>query len=259
MSPHLVQIGISCCRPVFMASRRKQEMKAHRRRLLTNLLFIESRSLIRTRRFRMLLGNALVLFVFGLIIITEEDQKYEFVSKLWICLNITSPVAVFGFLMFSKDGAFYNALCSKSLPIEQYVKAKILLLNIFVGLSCLLLCFFVAGIQRWLVFAAALYSSGIGVPLTVYVSSFDRRKIDYNRSAFFNYEGVSILKQFILIPPMLPMIFLQRFHYLGISLMFLSGLIGMSLLRFWIRVITKNLQAKKFLMLEGFRNATLGN
>ncbi|MCF6295157.1 MAG: DUF5687 family protein [Flavobacteriaceae bacterium] len=158
------------------------------------------------------------------------------------------------------DSGYYKLLMSQNFKYEQYLKSKFTLMAI----SVILL--FVLGIPYiyfgWKVlithFAAAIYNIGVNTHVIMYGGSYNRKKINLDERAAFNFQGTGAVQWLIGIPLMLiPMLIFGLFNWLlnfetAIAFLIILGLIGIVFHQKIMKVITNKYVATKYKMIEAF-------
>ncbi|MDO5978821.1 DUF5687 family protein [Flavivirga spongiicola] len=166
----------------------------------------------------------------------------------------------FGQFIPAWDSGYYKLLMSQNIKYEQYLKSKFTLM----ALSIIIL--FVLSIPYvyfgWKIllahFAAAIYNLGINTHVILYGGSFNRKKIDLNQKAAFNYQGTGAVQWLIGIPLLLiPMGIFALFYFLiGFEIACLSlatlGVIGVVFHQKLMKTITKKYLESKYKMIDAF-------
>ena len=107
-------------------------------------------------------------------------------------------------------------------------------------------------------FAAAIYNFGVNTHVMLYGGSFNRKKIDLNQKAAFNYQGTGAVQWLIGIPLLLiPMGVFAGFYFLlsfKIACLVLAGLgiVGIVLHQKLMKIITAKYLESKYKMIDAF-------
>src|SRR5690606_2782807 len=111
----------------------------------------------------------------------------------------------FGQSIAAWDSGYYKMLMSQNIKYEHYLKSKFTLMALSVVILFVLSIPYVYfGWKILLVhFAAAIYNIGINTHVILWGGSFNRKKIDLNQRAAFNYQGTGAMQWLIGIPFML--------------------------------------------------------
>ncbi|WP_272023189.1 DUF5687 family protein [Olleya namhaensis] len=166
----------------------------------------------------------------------------------------------FGQFIPAWDSGYYKMLMSQNIKYEQYLKSKYTLMMLSVIIMFVLSIPYVYFGWKILVahFAAAIYNIGINTYVIMLGGSFNRKKIDLNQRAAFNYQGTGAVQWIIGIPLLLlPLAIFGSLTYFvgfyaGISALIALGLIGIIFHQKTMRFITKKYLASKYEMVKAF-------
>ena len=166
----------------------------------------------------------------------------------------------FGQFIPAWDSSYYNMLMSQNFKYERYLKSKFTIMTISVALL------FVLGIPYvyfgWDIlavhFAAMIYNIGVNSHVILYGGTFNRKKINLDEKAAFNFQGTGAVQWLIGLPLMLlPMgIFalinwLVSFEIASLTLVIL-GFVGIALHKNLMASITKKYIKNKYVMINAF-------
>jgi hypothetical protein len=151
-------------------------------------------------------------------------------------------------------------LMSQNIKYEQYLRSKFILMVLSVGIMFVLSIPYVYFGWKILVahFAAAIYNIGVNSHVMLYGGSFNRKKIDLNQRAAFNYQGTGAVQWIIGLPLMLlPMLIFAILNWLvgfevGIAVLILMGIAGIALHKKLMKMITKRYLNSKYKMIDAF-------
>ena len=151
-------------------------------------------------------------------------------------------------------------LMSQNFKYERYLKSKFTIMTISVALL------FVLGIPYvyfgWDIlavhFAAMIYNIGVNSHVILYGGTFNRKKINLDEKAAFNFQGTGAVQWLIGLPLMfLPMAifglinWLVNFEIATITLGAL-GFVGIALHKKFMAAITKKYITNKYVMINAF-------
>ena len=166
----------------------------------------------------------------------------------------------FGQFIPAWDSSYYNMLMSQNFKYERYLKSKFTIMTISVALL------FVLGIPYvyfgWKIlvvhFAAMIYNVGVNTHVILYGGTFNRKKINLDEKAAFNFQGTGAVQWLIgLALMLLPMgIFalinwLVSFEIASLTLVIL-GFVGIALHKNLMASITKKYIKNKYVMINAF-------
>ncbi len=166
----------------------------------------------------------------------------------------------FGQFIPAWDSGYYKMLMSQNIKYEQYLRSKHVLMALSVIVMFVLSIPYVYFGWKILVahFAAAIYNIGVNTHVILLGGSYNRKKIDLNQRAAFNYQGTGAVQWLIGIPLMvLPMILFAITNWLigfeaGIALLIILGIIGIVFHKKFMRTITEKYLNSKYKMIDAF-------
>jgi hypothetical protein len=170
----------------------------------------------------------------------------------------------FGQFIPAWDSGYYKMLMSQNIKYEQYLKSKFTLMAASVIILFILSIPYVYFGWKILLahFAAAIYNIGINTHVILLGGSFNRKKINLNQRAAFNYQGTGAVQWLIGIPLMLLPLGLfglvymvSSFEIACLSLATL-GLIGIVFHQKLMNFITQKYVNSKYKMIDAFSQET---
>ena len=166
----------------------------------------------------------------------------------------------FGQFIPAWDSGYYKLLMSQNIKYEQYLKSKYTLMALSVIILFVLSIPYVYFGWKILLahFAAAIYNLGVNTHVILLGGSFNRKKIDLNQRAAFNYQGTGAVQWLIGIPLMLLPLgifglsyFLAGFE-IGCLVLALLGIIGIVFHQKLMTFITARYVKSKYKMIDAF-------
>ena len=166
----------------------------------------------------------------------------------------------FGQFIPAWDSGYYKMLMSQNIKYEQYLRSKFILMVMSVVIL------FVLGIPYvyfgWKILiahlAAAIYNIGVNSHVILWGGSFNRKKIDLDKKAAFNYQGTGAVQWLIGIPLMLvPMGLFALINWLlgfeaAVATLVILGILGIVLHKKLMRFITQKYLDSKYKMIDAF-------
>ncbi|TXD50592.1 MULTISPECIES: DUF5687 family protein [unclassified Polaribacter] len=198
---------------------------------------------------------------YGLIFYT--NPMYAEIDVLMVLVGIFSTgtfLINFGQFIPAWDSSYYKMLMSQNFKYERYLKSKFTIMSISVVLLFLLgIPYVYFGWEILAVhFAAMIYNIGVNTHVILYGGTFNRKKINLDEKAAFNFQGTGAVQWLIGFPLMfLPMgIFglinwLVSFEIATITIAVL-GFIGVALHKKLMASITKKYIKNKYVMIHAF-------
>lgn len=166
----------------------------------------------------------------------------------------------FGQFIPAWDSGYYKLLMSQNIKYEQYLRSKFILMVISVVLLFVLGIPYVYFGYKILIahFAAAIYNIGVNTHVILWGGSFNRKKIDLDKKAAFNYQGTGAVQWLIGIPLMLlPMGLFGLVNWLvgfaaAVAVLILLGIVGIVLHKKLMKGITQKYLDSKYKMIDAF-------
>lgn len=227
------------------------------------LIAVDLKLIFRNKRPRSLFMMSLIFVLYGFILYKPNYLNSGHFGILMLGALFVTGIFVsnYGQFLFAWQSGHFDGLMSGRLSVRTYTKSKFLLL-ISVSTAQLLLSTIYLVISWKLVLmqiAAYFYIVGIQTVLTVYFATRSYKYIDITQKATFNYQGLGgtqwVLALLLFLIPFgiyLPFSFLVG-PWAGVAALGLAGLISLLLQDWWIGVLTKEFNKRKYLILEGFR------
>ncbi len=189
---------------------------------------------------------------------TYQDMPWFFA---FIGIFVTGIFLInFGQFIPAWDSGYYKLLMSQNIKYEQYLKSKFILMTMSVIILFVLSIPYVYFGWEILVahFAAAVYNVGVNTHVILFGGSFNRKKIDLNQRAAFNYQGTGAVQWIIGIPLMiLPLaifgvVYALLSFEIACAVLIVIGIIGIVLHPKLMAYITQRYQNSKYKMIDAF-------
>ncbi len=170
----------------------------------------------------------------------------------------------FGQFIPAWDSGYYKLLMSQNIPYKEYLRSKHTLMTLSVVLLFVLSIPYVYFGWEILVahFAAAIYNIGVNTHVILYGGSFNRKKIELDQKAAFNFQGTGAVQWIIGIPLMLiPMAIFAIVNWLAsfeiaIAALVILGLLGIVFHHKIMDAITRRYMDSKYKMIDAFGQNT---
>ncbi|MFT7055540.1 MAG: hypothetical protein ACJAR3_001168 [Roseivirga sp.] len=199
------------------------------------LIALELKLIIRHKRPRNTLIMSGFLLFYGLFFYTNDTyQEMEFIF-VFAGVFITGIFFInYGQFLLSWESGYFDFILTRKVSFREHIEAKYWL---FVAASTIAFTVSLAyGYFGWKIIlinlVAYLFNIGINVFAVMRIAMYSPKKIDLNKGAAFNYEGIGAAQFLIMIPIMiLPYILyapllLLGYEDLGLALTGVLGLIG---------------------------------
>lgn len=216
--------------------------------ILKEFFIMEYRAIFRNKFLRINHILGLFFIPYTLFMLTNINDKSF--SVFLASLLAAFPVIGLSMHIFSKDGYFYESIITRNIPFKLYVKGKVLFIIGYSMMFCICLIPLIVFYTNVLILnsfmAGIVYYCGFGIFIMLYISSYDKHKIDPNIIPFFSYQGFSIIKTIFLFPIICFLFFWEETIQWGISIMILLGIIGALMHNKFIDIISENLSKRKY-------------
>lgn len=215
----------------------------------------------RNKRTKSSVWILLIGLFYGLFFYPNPEYADKEYFYMFIGIFSTGAFLInFGQFIPAWDSGYYKLLMSQNFKYERYLKSKFTLMTISVVVLFILGIPYVYFGWKILVvhFAAMIYNIGVNTHIIMYGGSFNRKKINLDQKAAFNYQGTGAVQWLIGIPLMIiPMgLFAFLNWWVSFEIATLSvaslGFIGIGLHKTLIKSITKQYQTSKYKMIHSF-------
>jgi len=191
------------------------------------------------------------------------QDLYKDVEVIYVLVGIFSTgtfLINFGQFIPAWDSAYYKMLMSQNFKYERYLKSKFTIMAItVVALFILGIPYVYFGWKVLLVhFAAMIYNVGVNTHVILYGGTFNRKRINLDEKAAFNFQGTGAVQWLIGLPLMiLPMIIFGLISWLisfeiAVTTLAILGFIGVALHKKLMKAITKKYITNKYVMIQAF-------
>lgn len=229
---------------------------------LAPFIKLDIKLLWRNKRPKSTLYLAVMMLAYGLIFYTNEAYDGMPAWKIFLGIFMTGIFMInFGQFIPAWDSTYYPLMMAQNIPLKEYLRSKAALMYLSVlvlFLGTLPYAYF--GIE--IVFAhlaAAVYNAGINIPVMLYTGSFNKKRIDLEKSVFLNYQGTGAAQWLVAIPVMLVPILIWYLVYKitnpATANLVLGGIgiTGILLNSTLMDFITRAYQERKYEAINGFK------
>lgn len=231
--------------------------------LTGTLILLEIKMILRNNRPRTYLVLSFLFLFYGFMIYPRHPLDSGYAIILFMGLLLTGLMMIqYGQLVLSWESSYFDRVCTSGFSSRELFTAKYWLFFLFNTVTFLLTLPYGLFDYRiaLLNFAAWLFNCGINSILILFLGTYNTKRIDMNKGAFFNYEGVSATHFFLVLPvlglPVLIYWLVSIFTSPGSGIIFIGlvGFMGMVFHRQLIEIVTKHFISRKQKILHGFRN-----
>lgn len=213
----------------------------------------------RNKRPRMTVILALVFLLYGLMFYNNDTFQSMYV---FAGIFITGMfVSNFGQFIPAWDSSYYSMMMAQNIPMRKYLDSKAILLTASVVVCLFLSIPYVYFGYKILAIniACALYNIGVNIPAILWISAYNKKRIDLEKSPMMNYEGMGAAQWIMIIPFLLvPLLIYGASKAIAntdvaIIILGVFGVIGIVFRNFIFNKITNLYQAQKYGMIQGFK------
>ena len=226
------------------------------------LIGLELKLILRHKRPRNSLVMSGLLLFYGLFFYTQDG--FQELNGMFLFAGVFVTGSFFinhGQFLLSWESGYFDFIMTRRSNIRQYFEAKYYMFVVACTIA------FVAstgyayfGVEIILFnLAAYLFNIGIGIPFVMRIAMYSPKKIDLNKGAAFNYEGVGAAQFLIALPVLgLPYVFYgplaaSGYGNYGLLLVALIGLVGFLLRNKAIEYLTSSFTKNRHKIAAGFR------
>ncbi len=216
----------------------------------------------RNKRPKTTIYLSLMFLAYGLIFYPNETYQGMPTFFVFAGIFITGIFMInFGQFVPSWDASYYQMIMAQNIPMRQYLASKMGLITFSViALAILSTPYVYFGWNiLFLNLACALYNIGVNVPILLYAGSFNKKRIDLDKSPFMNYQGTGASQWLVGIPLIFIPIFLfwitnKYINYdAAIVILAVLGVIGLILRPNLLTFLTHRYRSRKYVMIQGFK------
>jgi len=191
------------------------------------------------------------------------NPKYADMSPMLVFIGIfiTGNFMInFGQFIPAWDSGYYKFLMSQNVKYKEYIQSKYMLM---VGSAVIMFVFSIPYVYfGWKIlvlnFAAMIFNIGVNSYVLLFAGSYNRKSIDLDKRAAFNYQGTGAVQWLLGFPLLLIPIIIFYISYKAISFnagvfsLILIGLIGIVLHKIAMRRIVLKYKESKHKMIKAF-------
>ncbi len=216
----------------------------------------------RNKRPRTTVFMSFIFLAYGLLFYTNPIYKEAPAFFVVVGILMTGIFMLnFGQFIPSWDSSYYGMMMSQNIPMKQYLASKAGLMSVSVIVLAILTTPYL--FFGWKILAinlaCAAYNLGVNIPVLLFAGSYNKKKIDLEKSPFMNYQGTGATQWIV----GLPLLVFPSLLYYGVSKIFnseiaiiilgLLGLIGIGMRNFLIDKIAEGFRKRKYVTINGFK------
>lgn len=216
----------------------------------------------RNKRPKTTIWISFIFLAYGLLIYTNPHYKDMPAFSVVVGILMTGIFMLnYGQFIPSWDSNYYGMMMSQNIPLKQYLASKAGLMSVSVVVLAILSSPYVY--FGWHILAinmaCATYNLGVNIPILLFAGSYNKKRIDLEKSPFMNYQGTGATQWIVGLPLML----FPALIFYGVSKVFSSeiativlalfGIIGLGMRNFLVNKIAEGYRKRKYETLNGFK------
>lgn len=229
---------------------------------ISPFLQLDLKLIWRNKRTKTQVFMSLAMIFYGLIFYGMDS--YGQTSSMFVFVGIFMTgmfLSNFGQFIPAWDSAYFSMMMSQNIPLRKYLESKAGLISVSIVVMFLLSIPYVYfGWQALAInFACAAYNLGVNVPVILYFGSFNKKRIDLDKSAIGNMQGTSATQFLVLLPLMVVPSFLYFLlktfisFEIAIGVLCVLGVVGFVFRKKLLDKVTESYRKKKYVMIAGFK------
>lgn len=216
----------------------------------------------RNKRPKTTIYISLLFLAYGLIFYTNDAYDSMPAFYIFIGIFITGVFMInFGQFIPAWDSSYYQLIMAQNIQFKHYLASKAGLLTFSViVLGILATPYVYFGWDILLInVVCAIYNIGVNVPVLLFAGSFNKKKIDLDKSPFMNYQGTGAAQWLVGIPLMVipVLIFWLINKYInfeaGLTVLGAMGALGLFLRPKLLENIAMAYTKRKYATIQGFK------
>lgn len=226
------------------------------------LISLELRLLWRHKRTRSIFYMAPIFLLYGLLFY-RDDSYSSSTFLVFVGIFMTGGMMLnYSNYCFGYESNYFDTILVHYSDFRQYLRVKYLM-AVSIASICYVLTipYVLMGTHILLINTAAfLYNIGFLSYALIFASTYATNRLNLNKSASFNYQGMSSTHWLSMLPAFLiPIILAWFFKYLGhptLGYVFIGilGLVGILLHKTLLTLLTKQFMNRRYALAKGFRS-----
>ncbi len=226
------------------------------------LLSIDLKLIWRHKRTRTVIYMAPMFLLYGFVFYPQEIYMNMTGMLIFVGIFMTGGMMInYGNYAMAYESNYFDSLLANNFDFKQYFRMKYIN-SVLICCVCYILTipyvFFDSEILL-INTAAFLFNIGVISFTLLFIATFNKKRMEMNKGAAFNYQGMGATNWLAMFPAfLLPIIIYWPFSaagmpYTGLIFIGILGLIGLLFNRTFTNIIYKNFLKRKYIMADGFR------
>ncbi|GAB2762666.1 DUF5687 family protein [Actinomadura fibrosa] len=216
----------------------------------------------RNKRPKTTIFLSIIIMGYGLIFYPQETYQSMPAIYVFIGIFMTGIFMInFGQFIPAWDASYYSMIMSQNIPLKKYLASKAGLMTFSIIVLAILTTPYVYFGWKILIvnLACAVYNVGVNVPVLLFAGSFNRKRIELEKSPFMNYQGTGATQWIIGLPLMLIPILIfwlcNKFFSFetGVGVLVGLGFVGIVMRNWLMDQIGEAYRNSKYAMIQGFK------
>jgi hypothetical protein len=232
--------------------------------LTGELISLDLKLIWRNKRPKTMVLYSLIIVFYGFIFYQPKNlgNPSHWWSLLFGGLFVTGfGIFNYGSYLFAWQSICFDGLMSSNLSFRSYLKGKWFLMASMVSVLFLLTSFYALIDWRLIVvqLACCLYNMGVNIILLMYLATWSYKSVDLSKGSMMNYQSSGVVQRvFTLLLILLPLMIYFGFYFLmgnwgGILSLGVLGLVSLLMRDWWMEIIVRGFEKRKYKILKGFR------
>lgn len=216
----------------------------------------------RNKRPKSTIWMCLLFGAYGLFFYTQPIFLESGIMPVFVGIFITGIFVInFGQFIPAWDSSYYSMLMSQNVSMKQYLESKAGLMYFSIVIMAVLTTPYIYfGVNILLIhLACAVYNAGINIPLILYAGSFNKKRIDMDKTPFMNYQGTGATQwilgfPLLLVPMAIWLIINWIFEWqIATATIAIIGVLGLLTKNLLMKKIVVAYKTRKYEMIAGFK------
>lgn len=225
-------------------------------------LQLDLKLILRNKRTKQIVWMFPLFLFYGLLFYPNPEFRDTDVFLVFVGIFLSGIfLSNFGQFIPAWDSAYYSMLMSQNIPMRLYIKSKAYLMYATILVAALVSIPYVYFGKQilFLNLALAIYNAGVNVPFVLFMGSYNKKRIDLDRSGTMNSQGMSATQWLTSIPIfVLPILIgIVGYWLLGqmitIIIFAVLGIIGLLFREYFFDKIANIYKSRKYITINGFK------
>ncbi len=229
---------------------------------LAHFMKLDLKMVWRNKRPKSVVILSVLFLAYGLIFYPNPAYQKMPAFLIFVGIFMTGAFMMnFGQFVPAWDSSYYGLMMSQNIKIRTYLQSKANLMYISVFLCTILTIPYVYfGWQvLFMNIAAAIFNIGVNVPVLLYGGSFNKKRVDLQKSQMMNYQGTSAAQFLVILPLMFIPIIIWGISawltngYWASFVLAMVGLLGIVFREKIMGSVANAYKIRKYRALQGFK------